>query len=383
MASDLGGPAVTIKLTYLVSHPIQYQAPLLRRIAQEDGIDLRVVFENLLPENTYYDPGFKRQIKWDIPLTDGYENTILSETSLHAEINNSDVIWLHGWGSSVMLRALMIARQLNTPVLMRGENCDLAMPDGIGPKGWLKKIYISWILHRCQAFLAIGTENRNYYLQRGVQNSKIFLMPYAVDNDFFTAKAALHQVNKIRSELGIAPSQKVILFAGKFLARKNPDLLIHAINSVSHWDNGEPVLVFAGSGEMERKLRKLAPKAIFLGFKNQNELPLLYGMADIFVLPSEREPWGLAVNEAMACGTAVIVSDQVGCAADLLNDECGKVFPSGNINALANDLVYCLQHSTEMGLAARSRIKEWGFEMDVEGLKQATNYVIQKYDSRL
>ena len=379
----MGGPTVTIKLTYLVSHPIQYQAPLLRRIANEAGINLRVVFENKFPKNSYYDSEFKRQIKWDIPLTDGYENASLSDTSLRAEICKSDVLWLHGWGSPAMLRALIIARQLNTPVLMRGENCDLAMPDGIGPKGWLKRLYISWILRHCQAFLAIGTENTNYYLQRGVQSSKIFFMPYAIDNDFFAARAAHPQLKKYRAELGIAPSQKMILFAGKFLARKNPDVLVHAINSVDHWHNGKPALVFVGSGEMEEKLRTLAPDAIFLGFKNQSELPLIYSMADVFVLPSEREPWGLAVNEAMACGTAVIVSDQVGCATDLLVDECGKVFPSGNIGALADSLVHCIQNSKEMGLAASSCIKEWGFEKDVEGLKKAANYVRQKYDNRL
>lgn len=382
MAADLGRSAVAIKLTYLVSHPIQYQAPLLRLIDKEEEIDLRVVFEKNPAGSAYFDQGFKRLIEWDVPLTEGYENISLAETDLISEINKSDVIWLHGWGSPVMRKALVLAHRLGIPVLMRAENCDLAMPDGAGPRGWLKRLYIGWITRRCRAFLAIGTENKNYYLRRGVSPDQIFLMPYAIDHENFAvrAKAAHLQLNNLKAKFGITPEQKVVLFAGKFMPRKHPDLLVHAMNSVD-WPGEKPKLVFVGSGNMEEKLRALAPDAIFLGFKNQSELPPIYDMADVMVLPSEREPWGLAVNEAMACGTAVIVSDQVGCATDLINDGCGKVFPSGDVQALSDAIVYCLKHSNRMGKAAYATIKQWGFAEDIEGLKQAINYVKPGNDS--
>ena len=349
----------------------------MRLIAEEEGIRLRVLFEYNPESRAYYDPGFERQIEWDLPLTDGYENTYLADTCLLSEIKNSDILWLHGWGSPIMRKGLMLARRLGTPVLMRGENCDLAMPDGAGPRSWLKRLYVAWILRHCCAFLAIGTENKNYYLHRGVSNDQIFLTPYAVDNANFRtrAKAAHPQRNKLRSELGIAPGQKVILFAGKLMPRKCPDILVHAVNKIDWRGRHTPVLIFVGGGEMEERLRSIAPEAIFLGFKNQSELPPIYNMADVMVLPSEREPWGLAVNEAMACGTAVIVSDQVGCATDLLNDKCGKVFPCGDVQALAASLTHCLQHSDKMGEAASTAIKEWGFAEDVVGLKQAINYL--------
>ena len=378
MASDLGRSAIITKLTYLLSHPIQYQAPLLRRIAKEEEIDLRVIFENNPTGSAYYDSGFKRQVEWDIPLTEGYENISLSDTELLSEIKNCDMLWLHGWGSQIMRKALVLARYLGTPVLMRAENCDLAMPDGTGPRGWLKRLYIGFIFRHCQAFLAIGTENKNYYLRRSIANNRIFLMPYAVDNNSFAikAKAAHPRRNELKAELGIAPGRKVILFAGKFMPRKHPDILIHAVNSVD-WGEGErPALIFVGGGDMEERLRALAPEAAFPGFKNQSELPSLYDITDVMVLPSEREPWGLAINEAMACGTAVVVSDQVGCAADLLNDGCGRVFPFGDVQALADSLVHCLKHSEKMGEAASTMIKQWGFAEDIEGLNQAINYLM-------
>ncbi len=372
----MGRVAVTIKLTYLVSHPIQYQAPLLRRLDKEDGIDLRVVFERSAAGGAYFDPGFERSIKWDVPLTEGYEHAALAETNLHSEIEKSDLLWLHGWQGPMMRRALVLSRRLGVPVLMRGENCDLAMPDGWGPRGWLKRLYLGWVFARCRGFLAIGTENEKYYRARGVGPERIFMTPYTVDNDSFAAKAktAHPRRNALKAGFGIGPEQKVVLFAGKFMARKRPELLVEAMERLE--GSGEkPALVFVGGGEMEERLRVLAPGAVFLGFRNQSELPPLYGMADVVVLPSVREPWGLVINEAMACGTAVIASDQVGCAADLIDDATGRVFPSGDAAALARALEQCLRQSEKMGRAAAAKIKHWGYDEDIDGLKRAIGYI--------
>lgn len=376
MATDLGRPAVTIKLTYIVSHPIQYQAPLLRRIEKEEGINLRVVFEDNPTGSAYFDSGFNRLVEWDVPLTDGYESVSLADTDLSSEIEKADVLWLHGWGSSVMRKALVLARRRGVPVFMRGENCDLAMPDGAGPRGWLKRLYIGWILRQCRAFLAIGTENKNYYLRRGISRDRIFMMPYAIDNERFAmkAKSARSRGNDLKAGFGIGPEQKVVLYAGKFIARKHPEHLIRAMESING-PGGKPVLVFVGGGDMEENLRTMAPEALFLGFRNQSEMPSLYDMADVMVLPSEREPWGLAINEAMACGTAVIVGDRVGCAPDLVNDECGRVFPGGDTEALAKAIEECLEMSEKMGKAAEDTIKKWSFAEDIDGLKAAIKYI--------
>ena len=382
MASDLGRSAVTIKLTYLVSHPIQYQAPLLQKISREKGIYLRVIFERIPVGSGCFDPGFMRQVEWDVPLTDGYEHVLLDDTDLKLEVENSDLLWLHGWASPVMKKALLFAKWQGVPVFMRGENCDLAMPDGIGPKGWLKRLYIRWILRQCHSFLAIGTENRNYYLKRGVLPERIFMMPYAIDNESFATavQSKLPDRNALKSQFGIGLEQKVVLFTGKFIPRKHPDLLLRAMNRIE-WPHEKPALVFVGEGEMEAKLRALAPEAIFLGFKNQSELPQIYAMADVLVIPSQKEPWGLVANEAMACGTAVIVSDQVGCGPDLINEQCGKIFPAGDVDALSEEIVCCLEKSEKMGKAALARISKWSFSEDIDGLKQAINNLFKNNDN--
>jgi glycosyltransferase involved in cell wall biosynthesis len=113
----------------------------------------------------------------------------------------------------------------------------------------------------------------------------------------------------------------------------------------------------------------------FAGFRNQSELPRFFQMAAVFVLPSEQEPWGLVVNEAMACGCAVVVSDAVGCQPDLVTDGVeGCVFPSGDVAALGHALRRVLatpETAVAMGAAARRRMSTWGFEEDVKGLRTA------------
>lgn len=367
---------MTIRLLYLVSHPIQYQAPLLRRIAAEPGMALRVLFARDT-EAGYYDKGFGREVRWDVPLRQGYDSALVGETDLAAEIAAADAVWLHGWQGGWLRHALRLARRQGKPVLLRGENTDAAMPDGPGLRGWLKRRFLGWVFARVTAFLAIGSANRAYYLGRGIAPERIFPVPYAVDNQTFAAAAAAarSQREALRAELGLEPGRKVVLFAGKLMARKHPDTLLAAWQAAA-WDGPAPHLLFVGDGELRAALMAAAtPGVVFVGFRNQSELPALYDLADLFVLASQREPWGLAVNEAMACGTAIVVGTDLGCAADLVDDECGRVVPAGDVAALAATLPAMLRRSEQAGAAAARRIAGWDFEADVAGLKAALAFV--------
>ncbi|MEO5374901.1 MAG: glycosyltransferase family 4 protein [Alphaproteobacteria bacterium] len=367
---------MTIRLLYLVSHPIQYQAPLLRRIAAEPGIALRVLFAWAPEEGGYHDPGFGRTVAWDVPLREGYANALLSETDLERELRECDVVWLHGWQTRLFRRVLDRAAALGRPVLMRGENTDEAMPDGAGPKGWLKRLYLQRIFRRCTGFLCIGSANRRYYLGRGIAPERLFSMPYAIDNAFFAERAARCDREAVRGALGLPPGRPVVLYAGKLMPRKHPHTLLAAWRAASWPDGGRPVLAYVGDGEMRRNLESEAGEDVhFLGFRNQSELPGIYAMADVFVLASEREPWGLAINEAMACGTAVVASDRCGATADLVDESVGAVVPAGDVQALAAALVRVTADADALGRAARRRVETWGFEADMAGLSEALTVV--------
>jgi glycosyltransferase involved in cell wall biosynthesis len=179
---------------------------------------------------------------------------------------------------------------------------------------------------------------------------------------------------EVRRSLGVTPEQKLILYAGKLQQRKNPHHLLEALKTVSHDAAVPPVLVFAGDGEMRGVLEFEASASTsikFVGFKNQTEMPAYYAAADVFVLPAEREPWGLAINEAMASGTAVVASDQCGAAYDLITSETGRMVEAGNMVALAGAISEILARSNEMGAAAQAHVKPWDFEADVRGILSA------------
>lgn len=362
------------RLLYLVSHPIQYQAPLLRRIAGEPGISLRVVFERDTSEG-YFDSGFGVAVRWDVPLRQGYDSVLATETSLHHEIAAADVIWLHGWQGWRKHQALLMARIFGKPVLMRGENTEVAMPDGVGLRGLAKRTYLRWLFALVTGFLAIGNDNRRYYLRRGVPAERIFMMPYAVDNDVFLRRSTEVDTVAMRRRLNLPPSGPIILYAGKLIRRKHPHTLLRAWKEAA-WKECRPTLLFVGDGEMADQLKAQAEDGVvFAGFRNQAELPDFYALADIFILASEAEPWGLAVNEAMACKTAVIVGQDIGCAADLVDETCGATVRAGDAAALAAAMVELLPRAKEAGLAAARRIESWNFEADVAGLRQALTWL--------
>jgi glycosyltransferase involved in cell wall biosynthesis len=389
---------------YLVSHPIQYQVPMLRFLAGQEDIDLSVFFMSDLSVGGYVDPGFRRSIRWDVPLLDGYKYAFLPTLGRRNRLSfwrpmgyglgrllkdgGLDALWVHGYAHQVTLRAIIQARAAGLPVLMRGET-HLTSRRRSRAREWLKRRGMPRLFALVDAFLAIGTQNRRYYQHYGVPEERIFFVPYAVDNDFFRSRAAdaAPLRDALRAELGLTACRPVILYASKLQARKRPSDLLEAYARLSPNRRSEPeaYLLFVGDGEertrLEASVRSLGWSSVrFVGFKNQTELPRFYDLCDVFVLPSEHEPWGLVVNEVMNAGKPVVVSDAVGAAPDLVADgENGFVVPVGDVETLARRLA-CFVADPElrraMGEASRRRVTEWSFEADHKGLVAALESVV-------
>ncbi len=388
-----------IRLAYLVTHPIQYQAPLLRRLAREQGLDLTVFFCSDFTTGKFLDPSFGRVIDWDVPLLKGYRHEFLRALGGRERVSfwrpfnyglgrslkegRFEVLWIHGYNRWFHWVAIRTAKRLGLKVLIRDEATLVSARRSIG-KRLLKTGFFKGLNRLVDGFLAIGSLNREYYRHYGIPEEKIFWMPYAVDNGFFQTEArkAGTRREEWRRELGLAPGRPVILFLSKLEPRKRPaDLLAAYIHLSREAVMAEPpYLLFVGEGEQRQPLEELAREmrlegVRFLGFKNQTELPAYYDLCDVFVLPSVAEPWGLVVNEAMNAGKAVIVSDQVGCGPDLVrNGENGYTFPCGDIPALAAALQEVLAAPVRcrlLGQKSREIISQWGFEEDLRGLKKA------------
>jgi glycosyltransferase involved in cell wall biosynthesis len=395
-----------VRLAYLVSHPIQYQAPLLRRISLETDIDLTVLFGSDFSVRGYKDEGFGVEVSWDTPLLDGYKYEFLPNLrdtgtlSLSSPISRGifrtlqrlqpDALWVHGYASINALHGILAANALGIPVLLRAESW-LADRVRSPLKLAAKTLFFRTLGHTLDAVLPIGSVNADYWAHY-IPNVPQFLMPYAVDNDYFAALAAsaAPREHELRNELQLSPDRPVILFASKLQTRKLADQLVEAYRRFlsTHTASAAPYLVIVGDGEERSNLEAqvaalgLTDSVRFAGFRNQSELPRFFQLADVFVLPSRHEPWGLIVNESMASGCPVIVSTDVGSHADLVTDGIqGCVYPVGDIAALTHALHRVFATPTTaatMGEAARTRIATWSFEQDIQGLRQALAHTTGK-----
>ena len=394
-----------MKLAYFVSHPIQYQAPLLRRIAQEPDIELTVFYSSDFSLRGYADQGFGGvNVRWDVPLLGGYAHEFVPgfrhkgalgfatpvSYGIFSRLRSArfDAVWLHGYHTLNALHVLVAAKLLGIPVLMRAESTLDDRPRGRA-KLAAKRLFFALLRRTVRCFMPIGIKNAEYWRASLGPNTPMYFMPYAVDNHYFSDRAshAAPHRHALRNELNLRLGVPVFLFASKLQPRKRCMDLVEAFLRLAPAQGADPAayLLIAGDGQeraaIEVRIRESEAANIrMLGFQNQSELPRLFDLCDAFILPSIHEPWGLIVNEVMNASRPIIVSDQVGCAPDLVRDGVnGFVFPARNVDALSGVLRRFLDDpslAVRMGREAAQTIAGHSFEQDVSGLRRALAFAV-------
>lgn len=386
------------RIAYFLTHPIQYQSPLIRRLVAEEGVHLHVYYSTDNTSRSYFDPGYDRKVEWDLPLLEGYPHTILN----HEQVNGSrvhqvafyrkqieeavpegsaDVFWLHGWSAPFVVAAWKVARARGLPIWLRGETSVESLRGGrFGHL--LHRAFYQRAFREVSLFLAMGTLNRRLYERYGVPAARLQVMPHAVDNAFFQRRVTEAEASreKLRATLGLPADAVVLLYCGRLAKEKDVITLIRAAAMLHHDGATKLAVLIVGDGPMREELQieaeRTAPGlAYFTGFRNQTELPAIYQLADLFVLPSLFETWGLVVNEAMNAARPVILSDRVGCRLDLVREgENGSVFQAGNAEHLAATLRPWIQDPEKRekgGRASLEIINHWGLDEDAAGFVSA------------
>jgi glycosyltransferase involved in cell wall biosynthesis len=392
------------KLAIISTHPIQYYAPLFRLLSQVDELKIKVYY--LWGKDTTgkkYDPGFGKDVEWDIPLLTGYEYSFVENVSKDPGthhffgINNPNLIrhinkWqpnallIFGWNFFSHLKVIMHFKD-NIPLYFRGDST--LLDEAPGTRKILRRIFLRWVYKHIDYAFYVGARNKEYYLAHGLKEHQLIFAPHAVDNKRFMEndEQKKQEAMQWRRKLGIKDDDFVILFAGKLEPKKNPSLLL---NAFIKWGNPSTHLIIVGNGIQEEELRIIAlfnVKVHFLPFQNQSIMPVVYRLGNLFVLPSQGpgETWGLSVNEAMACGLPVLVSNKVGCAVDLIRQgENGFLFKSND----QNELIRCfnkficadeparvglpdLKKLRQMGLKSSRIIKEYSIDILTENITRA------------
>jgi glycosyltransferase involved in cell wall biosynthesis len=398
-----------LRLAYFVSHPIQYQAPLLRRIAGEEDIDLKVFFSSDISVRGYLDRGFGVSVKWDVPLLDGYNCEFLptlrdaKTLGFSRPINyrirriireqGFDALWVHGYSTLTSLQAILAASSMKIPVLLRAES---TLNDRPRSRSTLaaKDVFFSILRKRVSAVLSIGEANEAYWRRYLGAEIPVFQFHYTVDNEFFQRECASASKTReqFRQSLGLDADRPVILFASKLQGRKRCGDLLEAYLQISKsgMRGRVPYLLIVGDGEERASLEERAKEAEvgdvrFLGFRNQTELPQFYDLCSVFVLASINEPWGLVINEVMNAGRAVIVTDEVGCQKNLVQDGVnGCVIKARDINGLADSLRMVLADEMTwkmMGAQSLRIIQNFSFDQNIAGLRLALQHVVPGFQA--
>jgi glycosyltransferase involved in cell wall biosynthesis len=349
------------RIAYFLSHPIQYFSPLLKELAKKT--DLMVYYFSDASIKGNIDKGFGKSVRWDIPLLDGYAFRFLKNFSKRASLNNhffdvfnpsvikilwkekASIIIINDWKYSSTLLVIFFGRIFGKQVWLRAENPHNQELNKKRKTLLLKRIFLEHILFKIfiSKCLYIGSESKLFFEFYGVPLSKMIYTPYAVDNVFFSTQYCQlkNKLQTVRQQLSL-PDKKIILFCGKYIAKKRPLDLLRAFHLC---DDNNYALVMVGEGilrkEMEDYINENDLQEIYLtGFVNQTLIPKYYAIADVFVMCSGiGETWGLSVNEAMNFEKSVIVSKTCGCCRDLVkHGENGFAFDEGNITELAGYL---------------------------------------------
>ena len=382
------------RLAHVVSHPIQYFAPLYRAIAARPEVDLTVYFCSDVTLREFHDAEFGRLIAWDSDLVSGYEWRVVPSARgrslarvrrrpqfdlFQALVSGRyDGIWVHGYAHPAAWVAAMAATATRSTLFIRDEQTLIHTRPPL--KRLAKRLLLGLLFSRAVG-LYIGVENRRYFRHYGIAERRLFAVPYAVENDALRERAAQLAPDRpfLRARVGVTDEAPLILFVGKLVEKKQPLLLLEAFERVraqaACW------LLIVGDGplacEIDRQVEaRRIPNVLRTGFINQSALPDVYVGADIFVLPSSRhETWGLVVNEALNFSLPVVVTDAVGCAADLVEDGAsGFVVPSGAVDALSRrlaDLVESAELRRQLGARGREIVDRYTIERCADGIVAA------------
>jgi len=381
-----------LRVAIVASHVIQYQAPFFRLLAGDPDVDLTVLYCSRHGAEAYHDAEMQTTLRWNLDLLDGYRHRFLRNFGRgrgYSRLINpavmpallrggyDGVVFFLGWGTVTSLLGMAACRTAGVPFFLYSDSSFPPPEDTAGRR--LRARALRLLFRGAEGFLVSGDLNAEYYRRYGASSDRFFLVPWAIDNERFMAgsRFTTGEREAMRARFGIRPEQVAVIFSAKLLPRKDPMTLLRAVEGMAARQS--VVVVFLGDGELRAPLEASAAaqgiQARFAGFVNQTELPKHYAMGDVFVLPSIVEPRGAVINEAMACGLPVVVTDRCGSIGDIVREgENALVFSAGDAFALAaclQTLVEQPERRARMAQRSREIISTWDYRRGVEGVKMA------------
>jgi 1,2-diacylglycerol 3-alpha-glucosyltransferase len=334
---------MTRRLVILTEIISPYRIPLFNTLARETGVDLHVIFLAETDPSLRQWQVYKTEINFSYEILRSWRRragryNLLVNFGLGAALKAAapDLILCGGYNYLASWQALYWVRNRVVPFFLWSESNLQDMRRGHALVEFLKGEF----LKHCSGFVVPGRSAREYLHAHKIDDSRIFTAPNAVDNELFrkAAETATQQADHWRKELSLP--KRYILFVGRFVAEKGVFDLLSAYAKLDETIRGELGLVYVGDGaarrELEERSAAITPGMVrFAGFVQRDQLATYYALAEMLILPTYSDPWGLVVNEAMACGLPVVVSRVAGCAAELVKENWnGLLISPGDVPSL-------------------------------------------------
>ena len=355
-------------LTEIIS---PYRIPLFNCLAQDPEVDLHVIFLSENDRSLRQWRVYREEIRFSHEVLPSWRrragkyNVLLNAKVMRVlQRANPRAILCGGYNYIASWQALMWARFRNVPFLLWSESNEYDRRRSHALVEMLKAEF----LHNCDGFVVPGRSAEEYLCAHNIRKDRIFTAPNAVDNDLFCslAQVAVQDASARRRELGLP--ERYILFVGRLVLEKGVFELLQAYATLDQNLRRQVGLVFVGDGPCRAELQKQASAVTegtieFPGFAQREQLPAYYALAEMFVLPTYTDTWGLVVNEAMACGLPVIVSRVAGCASDLIQENWnGLIVEPKDVSSLTSAIATLATRAdlcANMGARARQHIAQY------------------------
>jgi glycosyltransferase involved in cell wall biosynthesis len=378
-------------------------------MARHPRLDIQVAYCSLQGAAAGVDPGFGQEVKWDIPLLEGYPWTQVPNLSPRPGIErfwglfnpglwrlvrrgSFDAIVAHtGYMYASFWIAIAAARLRGIPFLFGTDATSLEAVDGKRWKLVVKRFLWPRVFRLADVVVAPSTATQDMMLGLGIPADRLVVTPFVVDNEWWIGQACRVDRAAVRAEWNIPMDVPVIAFCAKLQPWKRP---LDVVRAVAKMEGSSVHIVYAGDGPLRATLEAeaialgLAERVRFLGFRNQSQLPSVYVGADLLVLPSKYDPCPVVICEAMLCGCPAAISDQIRGRFDLVrHGDTGLIFPCGDVEAMAVAFQKLFQDGESLRRMrdnARRRMDTWSPRENIEGLLRALDRAStrRKYSSR-
>jgi len=376
------------KKKIVLLHNLVYppRTPLFNLINQNTKFDFKVLFLSLNAGNRQWKLDLNK-IKFPYKILSHMVINLKIEDCLYFIFNPTvlvdlwrekpDVIIGCGWVHPANYLALLYSRIRRKPFILFSEST-------VYETSWRRVLglpLVKFMVKLADAYLTPGINAKEYLESLGAKKDKVFIVLNAVDSRFFYSKSRLSVQQKLKIKRKFKISEgRVILYVGRLERVKGIEYLFDAYKNLES-ERGDTALVITGEGPFKKQLKEKCKKerikkVIFLGNIERNQMPRIYGIADLVVLPSWSEVWGLVINEAMSCGLPVISTESVGSSRDLIkNGVNGYVVKARDSQALYQAIKKVLSNSKarKMGDNSRKIISDFTYQKMADGFIKVIN----------